>query len=71
MASRESFEELVGSVAKALEFERRVLSAGSKFLPEIARRVRDQQTAESEDLSGYWRWLSGQWVDAVDAKTGR
>lgn len=64
MASRETFVELTGSTAAAVEFEAQALSIGAEFLPPIARRVRDNETRPDEDLSGYWRWLSGQWVEA-------
>lgn len=62
MASEKSFIELAGNAAIAKEFEDQALSIGDEFLPEIARRVRDRDIADSEDVSEYWRWLSGQWV---------
>ncbi len=68
MASSKTFCELVGNQLKALEFEQQALSVGSEFLPEIARRVRDGETTKGEDLSGYWRWLTGQWVEAQEGE---
>ena len=66
MTSRETFVELVGGVARARECEERALSVGREFLPVLAIRVRDDLVHPDEDLSGYWRWLSGQWVDAQE-----